>query len=420
MKHKIFYLFASIFLFLVGCSKVENDIKNDNNVHLVNYYGNSRTLEYPDDDYFSYITTYTDKSSRTPSYLITVLDCTSGYQSIWCGRAECTHSDETCDALINFYPENLFWNNEYVFVGGLEILDNNSTRNVLYRIDKSGSNKELLVSFESSIRPVGTYILGENYIYFDCYTFNEKNGHSNREIDKINIQSGKITKVYDLKSSEQLFGAYEDFLYINKFPAPDFSISTDILGSIRGDNSVYSIDLNGNCLNKDIISWAEGDEEVGIFANYLVELVKSERKIKVTNLSTNEISIYENGVPDLSNGCTIQFIDEYNLRFTAKTNNESRYLVPYMLDLASGKVEEITWKQNKYNYMAVDVVGQTANKYIIVCDYETIILHSSYVRPSMAEEGPLDFEIEIPVLAMIDKENYIKGIHDFSYVEKCI
>lgn len=201
------------------------------------------------------------------AYRILYVDYTTYTETPLCPLPDCSHDDETCRAwlLVPNCGASIFADADYLYI--MTFADGSRDQNKefprLYRFDKNGSDRKLLLELsngESFSRDVATD--GEAlYVNIVGTALNQQGLSDYSTIQKIDIDSGTTETIVDLQTNAQLRSAYDDVLIFQSVNIPEYPTESD-LENIT--NSLFEISVPEKS-KKDIIHWANGDASVIIY-----------------------------------------------------------------------------------------------------------------------------------------------------------
>ncbi|MEG1781911.1 MAG: hypothetical protein RR253_01540 [Oscillospiraceae bacterium] len=367
--------------------------------------------------YYEYIEKSDPHNALDSTFNIMVVDIESGNRSYLCNRAECKHNDESCASFYSVRPEYLFYNDEFLFVGGWYKPNGENSVVQIYMSDLNGDNRRLCYQPLPEEAILGSFVLGKDYMFFDeNVMITEKPLTVKKKLKKLNIRTGESEFIYDFKGNEQIIGAYGDIIYINAYAGSSLS------SVISQKSTIFSIDMNGNVLEKNILEWKGEETQFRNFGKYFVEFKKEPGSLVVTNLETKERVEYTEGLSEITKeGFSLHFVDEDVIRFGAKDDETERFLKPYSLNRKTKEVSSVTWRREGKDagYMGVDILAQNADKFLVVYAMGTTSTMVDSVRPQISTEPEL-VEKQYMMYATISKEDYIndnrnlKPVKDYS------
>ncbi len=211
-----------------------------------------------------------------------------------CSTPNCEHDDDSCTSFYNGHGvlflsntgESLFYlgSNSSVteFESDEEYMQAN--RDLLYRMELSGSGRELICDFGTDKDYSGGHIIaGENALYISYYTYEQEQHKS--YIGMLDLTANSLTPIIELSEGEYIVSAYGNFILTEK----------------GGDIYAHDI-LTGD--KATVFQYSLQEKMLAFNAEYIYSYNFISGELNAINLTTNE----ENNIATLASGAEQSYI----------------------------------------------------------------------------------------------------------------
>ncbi len=319
-----------------------------------------------------------------------------------CSAPNCEHNDESCTAFFNGNgilfldndQKNLFYfgsNGD----GSQAQSDEEHTmlnRDLLYRMELSGSGRELVYDFGAGkVFNQGTIVASDEKLYF-IYSTNENNEHK-RYLGELNVTVGNLTAIKEMEPSEYIVSAYDNTIVIEN----------------NGNISRYDL-LSGETVSA--YEFSQETEKGAFLADGLYVYDSLSGEIKVTSLTTNETKTIAT-ISGTTESAYIRFINNNYLEIGKYNGGNQENQI---IDIATGQVysPRLTLQREWTidGEVPMPIIGASS-------DLVLTIVKSVEQEVTAYDPGGLPYTMLAPVdiIALMSWEDYLKSTPEYIYVE---
>lgn len=272
---------------------------------------------------FYYISSFEDKERNT-YYSIHYIDFSTGKEVVLCNKPECKHNDDSCNAFIPFYGDNivLFTDQTYLyllytqsdaemsmmtatFIGG-EDLEIEEPKAYLYRMNLDGTDGKKVFEFAQGEKVNANIFADKENLYFYTKKLDSMDLGSGTEMTTVNAKNlVKLSKdgyqredVMDLENDQQVIGCTEtcfiltkevyDSQYTKQQIMQDDTILKEAMDSQVITVSKYDLSIQKETFLKEIKE--KGNKTVAVQDGIICYGVKKSGKIMKIDANTGKES----------------------------------------------------------------------------------------------------------------------------------
>ncbi len=353
--------------------------------------------------------------TSTTNGAIGYYDEASGLSTILCNRAECTHSDESCNAYIGTSLYGLFMNKNqdklFVMYTLEERADSGEPIWYIDMMDANGENKEKIYTFTGQSIEMD-FVSNDECIYFLTMT--------------INPGSGDTELTYALTEVNYITGTSKIIKYFNE----ELSISSAFNNSIiletsvsydGGDGIVYEYNINTDTLTT--LKENVGGQSTTVFFNdekmYSFEKINdTSAKLTQTNLITGEERVVNENVTYFGSHSksinSATFMDEYIIVSSSNPPTTDTLVLEeetYAININTGEEIEINLDNGYFDY---SFMYDMENSVVVFTDMKDTLMQMF----DNSTGTTYDVTVGMPQHKIIPKEDYLNSINSNNILER--
>ena len=342
------------------------------------------------------------------TYNISYIDYVSCVMTPLCSSPNCLHKDDTCSAY--FHVPNcgaaVFTDGDYLYI--MTFSDGTAERNNefprLYRIDKDGSNRKLLLELSQG-ETFSRYVAADETALYVNIVGSELNQQGISDVcivQKVDINDGTAETILNLSTNAQLCGEHGDSLVFQSVDIPGELGDFD-LKNIK--NRLYEISLSTK-QQKDILTWTNGESSCIIEGETIFSLDYSDSTINKRTIHNGETKNFVCQIPDdvVYDKCIFNYLDSQVLIFDLIEygNPQTRR---FAISLPNSQLHEITlgFLNSEVSYPYV-VFSSTIDGLLVQCGTQ------QFEEEGIFSNGEMDtFTYTEPLFGIIKTSDYLNN-----------